>query len=105
MLLAGFLLAGIGIGFAETESTLVAHLLPDRLRGNGFGVLGLVQSLGDLAYSLVVGLLWVSRAVGFALRRRLDARGCPGPPQAAARHVRVVLERIAPRRSCRRPTA
>ena len=67
MLLAGFLLAGIGIGFAETESTLVAHLLPDRLRGNGFGVLGLVQSLGDLASSLVVGLLWalVSPTVGF----------------------------------------
>lgn len=60
---------GRRIGFAETaESTLVAQMLPDRLRGNGFGVLGLVQSLGDLASSLVVGLLWAasSATVAFA---------------------------------------
>lgn len=39
----------------------------DRLRGNGFGVLGLVQSIGDLGASLVVGLLWaaVSPTVAF----------------------------------------
>jgi MFS family permease len=69
ILLVGFLLAGIGIGFAETaESTVVALTLPDRLRGNGYGVLGLVQSLGDLAATLVVGVLWaaVSPTVAFA---------------------------------------
>jgi len=61
VLLAGFLLAGIGIGFAETaESTVVARTLPDRLRGNGYGVLGLVQSLGDLGATLVVGILWAA---------------------------------------------
>lgn len=68
LLLGAFLLAGIGIGLAETaESTVVAQRLPDRLRGNGFGVLGLVQSLGDLGSSLVVGVLWstVSPMVGF----------------------------------------
>jgi MFS family permease len=68
VLLVGFLLAGIGIGFAETaESTVVALMLPDRLRGNGFGVLGLVQSLGDLGATLVVGILWaaVSPTVAF----------------------------------------
>lgn len=60
-LLAGFLLAGVGIGCAETaESTTVAVMLPDALRGNGFGVLGLVQSLGDLGASLVVGVLWAT---------------------------------------------
>jgi hypothetical protein len=32
--------------------------LPDQLRGNGFGVLGLVQAIGDLGASLVVGVLW-----------------------------------------------
>jgi len=59
VLLAGFLLSGIGIGFAETaESTVVAQLLPDHLRGNGFGVLGLVQAFGDLGATLVAGLLW-----------------------------------------------
>jgi MFS family permease len=69
VLLAGFVLAGIGIGLAETaESTMVALMLPDRLRGNGFGVLGLVQAAGDLASSAVVGLLWtlVSPQLAFA---------------------------------------
>jgi MFS family permease len=68
VLLLAFLLAGIGIGLAETaESTTVALQLPDRLRGNGFGVLGLVQSFGDLGATLVVGLLWaaVSPTVAF----------------------------------------
>ena len=37
---------------------MVALALPDRLRGNGFGVLGLVQSFGDLGATLVAGLLW-----------------------------------------------
>lgn len=68
ILLAGFLLAGTGIGFAETaESTVVAHALPDHLRGNGFGVLGLVQAIGDLGSTLVAGLLWalISPTVAF----------------------------------------
>ncbi|MET9273629.1 MFS transporter [Kribbella sp. NPDC003557] len=69
ILLVGFLPAGIGSGFAEsTESTVVALTLPDRLRGNGYGVLGLVQSLGDLAATLAVGVLWaaISPTVAFA---------------------------------------
>jgi MFS family permease len=68
LLLIAFLLAGGGIGLAETaESSLVARLLPDRLRGSGFGLLGGVQSLGDFASSAVVGLLWsaVSPLAGF----------------------------------------
>lgn len=68
LLLVAFVLAGTGIGLAETaESALVARLLPDRLRGSGFGVLGGVQSLGDFASSAMVGLLWsaVSPAAGF----------------------------------------
>jgi MFS family permease len=68
VLAVAFLLAGSGIGLAETaESALVARLLPDRLRGSGFGVLGGVQSLGDFASSAVVGLLWatVSPSVAF----------------------------------------
>lgn len=59
LLLLGFVLSGVGIGFAETaQSTVVAQLLPDHLRGNGFGVLGLVQSFGDLGATLVAGILW-----------------------------------------------
>ncbi len=49
----------MGIGFAETaESTVVAQLLPAHLRSNGFGVLGLVQSFGDLGATVVAGILW-----------------------------------------------
>ena len=68
VLLGGFMLAGAGIGFAETaESTVVALQLPEHLRGNGYGVLGLVQSIGDLGATLVVGLLWaaVSPTIAF----------------------------------------
>ncbi len=68
LLLGAFLLAGSGIGFAETaESALVARLVPDHLRGSGFGLLGGVQSFGDFASSAAVGLLWteVSPTVGF----------------------------------------
>jgi MFS family permease len=70
LVLAGYFgLAGAGIGLAEpAESTLVAQLLPDRLRGSGFGLLGGLQSAGDFLSSTIVGLLYVAVAptVGFA---------------------------------------
>jgi MFS family permease len=68
-LLVTFALAGIGIGFAETaESTVIARGLPAHLRANGFGVLGLTQSLGDLGATVIAGLLWefVSPVVAFS---------------------------------------
>jgi MFS family permease len=67
-LLVAFSLAGAAIGLAETaESTLVARLLPDRLRGSGFGVLGAVQAAGDVLSTVVAGVLYttVSPAAGF----------------------------------------
>lgn len=61
VLLGGFLLAGAGIGLAETaESVMVAKALPEPLRSNGFGVLGLIQSLGDLGATVVAGILWAT---------------------------------------------
>jgi MFS family permease len=69
LLLMLFCLAGGGIGLAEpAESTLVARLLPDRLRGSGFGLLGGLQSAGDFLSSATVGLLYaaVSPTAGFA---------------------------------------
>lgn len=58
-LLAGFALAGVGIGCAETaETSIIALTLPDRLRSNGFGVLGLVQAFGDLGATVVAGIIW-----------------------------------------------
>ncbi len=59
LLLLGFVFAGTGIGAAETaESTVVAQKLPAELRSNGFGVLGLVQSVGDMGSTVVAGVLW-----------------------------------------------
>ena len=45
----------------------MARGLPERLRSNGFGVLGLTQALGDLGATVVAGLLWslISPAVAF----------------------------------------
>lgn len=63
-----FALAGVGIGFAETaQSALVARLLPDRLRGSGFGVLGAVQAGGTLLASSIAGVLYaaISPVVAF----------------------------------------
>lgn len=58
---ASFLLAGVGIGLAETaQSALVASILPDRLRGSGFGVLGAVQAAGTLVASSVAGMLYAA---------------------------------------------
>jgi dipeptide/tripeptide permease len=63
-----FTAAGAGVGLAEpTESAVVAQLLPDRLRGSGFGVLGVVLATGDTVATVVAGLLYalVSPAVAF----------------------------------------
>lgn len=63
-----FVLAGVGIGLAETaQSALVAGMLPDRLRGSGFGVLGAVQAGGSLLASAVAGVLYaaISPTVAF----------------------------------------
>jgi MFS family permease len=78
ILLLGFVLAGVGIGCAETaESTMVALSLPDELRGNGYGLLGLVQSMGDLGASVVAGLIWAlvspTAAFGYAAAWMLAA--------------------------------
>jgi MFS family permease len=63
-----FAAAGAGIGLAEpTQSAVVSQLLPDRLRGSGFGVLGAVQATGDVVATVVAGLLYTlaSPAVAF----------------------------------------
>jgi MFS family permease len=63
----GFALAGAGIGLAEpTQSALVSQLLPDRLRGSGFGVLGAVQATGDLVATVVAGVLYTVVSPGAA---------------------------------------
>ena len=54
-----FVLAGVGIGAAETaEHAAVAALAPDEVRGSAFGLLAAVQAFGNLIASGVAGLLW-----------------------------------------------
>jgi MFS family permease len=54
-----FVLAGIGIGAAETaQTTAVAALAPDTLRGSAFGLLATVQAGGNVAASTIAGLLY-----------------------------------------------
>src|ERR1700739_889512 len=65
----GFALAGAGIGLAEpTQSAVVSQLLPDRLRGSGFGVLGAVQATGDVVATIVAGVLYTVASPTVALR-------------------------------------
>jgi MFS family permease len=59
VLLVGFVLSGVGIGFVETaEAAAVAALAPEPVRGSAFGLLAGAQSLGNFAASAVAGLLW-----------------------------------------------
>ena len=59
ILLLAFVLAGVGIGCAETaEHAAVAIAAPAGIRGSAFGLLAAVQSFGNLAASGVAGLIW-----------------------------------------------
>ena len=59
LLLLAFVLAGIGIGGVETaEHAAVAGAAPLGVRGSAFGMLAAVQSFGNLAASVGMGLVW-----------------------------------------------
>jgi len=63
-----FLLAGIAIAITDAlERTVAADLLPERLRGTGYGTLVTINGIGDLGSSTVVGFLWtaISPVAGF----------------------------------------
>lgn len=63
-----FILAGVGIGLAETaETAAVAQFAPEHLRGSAFGTLAGLQAVGNLAASAIAGVLWtaVSPAAAF----------------------------------------
>ncbi|WP_343599290.1 MFS transporter [Mycobacterium sp.] len=85
----GFAAAGAGIGLAEpTQSAVTSQLLPDRLRGSGFGVLGAVQATGDLVATVVVGVLYTvvspTLAFGYAAAWMLLALIASGMLRPAA---------------------
>ena len=61
ILLPAFVLAGIGIGCVETaEHAAVATHAPEHIRGSAFGLLAGIQSLGNLAASVIAGILWTA---------------------------------------------
>ncbi|MGZ8631625.1 MAG: MFS transporter [Actinomycetota bacterium] len=61
VLAAGFVLAGVGIGAAETaEHAAVATRADESVRGSAFGLLAALQSAGNLAASAVAGILWTA---------------------------------------------
>jgi len=64
-----FVGAGIFTATTETiEGALAADLLPSEIRGTGFGVLQMINGIGDLASSTIVGLLWVAHSPTLAFQ-------------------------------------
>jgi len=73
-----FVVAGIAIAITDAmERTVAADLLPENLRGTGYGTLATVNGIGDFASSSVVGLLWtaVSPTAGFGYGAALCMSG------------------------------
>jgi MFS family permease len=73
-----FVVAGIAIAITDAmERTVAADLLPENLRGTGYGTLAAVNGIGDFASSSVVGLLWsaVSPTAGFGYGAALMVTG------------------------------
>jgi MFS family permease len=63
-----FVAVGASTGLVETaQGAHAAALLDPSVRGRGFGLLGLIEGIGDLVSSVVVGVLWTitSPAWGF----------------------------------------
>jgi MFS family permease len=63
-----FVVAGIAIAITDAlERTIAADLLPENLRGTGYGTLATVNGIGDFASSSIVGFLWttISPLAGF----------------------------------------
>ena len=58
-----FVAVGTSTALVETaEGSHAAELLPEAIRGRGFGLIGLVDGVGDLVSSVTVGLLWTFAA-------------------------------------------
>jgi MFS family permease len=64
-----FALGGTFIAAEDAlEGALAADLLPEDVRGTGYGVLASVNGMGDFLSSVIVGVLWTAfnPAIGFA---------------------------------------
>lgn len=89
----GLLFVGVGTSTALVETAEGSHaaeLLPQAIRGRGYGLIGLVDGVGDLVSSVVVGLLWTfaAPAWGFGYAAVLSGLGAlvlvPGVRRRAA---------------------
>jgi MFS family permease len=85
-----FVAVGASTGMVETaQGSHAAELVPEHLRGRAYGLIGLVDGIGDLVSSVVVGTLWtvVSPAWGFGYAAVLSVLGAavlvPGLGSAA----------------------
>jgi MFS family permease len=73
-----FSLAGIYVALVDSmERAMAGDLLPQDMRGTGYGVLSMVNGIGDFISSFAVGLLWakVSPAAGFVYAALLTLIG------------------------------
>ena len=73
-----FVVVGTSTALVETgEGSYASEILPEHVRGRGFGLLGLVDGIGDLVSSVVVGVLWTVTAPlwGFVFAGSLAAVG------------------------------
>ena len=73
-----FALGGAYVGMEETlEDSFSAEVLPENQRGSGFGLLAVVNGLGDMFSSATVGWLWAGfgPAVGFGFAALLMGLG------------------------------
>ncbi|MDQ6838827.1 MAG: MFS transporter, partial [Actinomycetota bacterium] len=78
VLAALFGLVGISRALVETgQGSYAAELLPDDIRGRGFGLIGLVDGLGDLIANVVVGVLFsvATPAAGFFFAAVMSSAG------------------------------
>jgi MFS family permease len=73
-----FIAVGTSTALVETaEGSHAAELLPKTIVGRGYGLIGLVDGIGDLVSSVVVGLLWTlaAPAWGFGYAAALSGLG------------------------------
>lgn len=73
-----FVTVGTSTALVETaQGSHAAELVPEHLRGRAYGLIGLVDGVGDLVSSVVVGTLWTvaSPAWGFGYAAALALAG------------------------------
>jgi MFS family permease len=73
-----FVVGGLYIAIQDAlEKAIAADLLPDELRGTGYGALATVNGIGDFVSSTLVGVLWtaVSPTAGFGFSAVLMLAG------------------------------